>query len=124
LKEKYLLKKAFGNLVPLSVRQRPKQPYRAPDSISFFDPLTGRPRHAYVEEMLSPERICEYGIFDPGTVLKLIEKTKAGRATSHLDNSALVGIVSTQLIVDQFVVHLKEKLSDGANRARSSPVCN
>ena len=124
LKEKYLLKLALGGMVPPSVTQRPKQPYRAPDAICFFNPVNGRPRHPYVGEMLSPELIREYGIFDPGTVLKLIEKVKAGRATSFLDNSALVGIVSTQLIIDQFVVHLREKLSDGANRARSSPVCN
>lgn len=124
LNEKYLLKRAFGHLVPSSVRQRPKQPYRAPDAISFFDPVTGRARHPYVEEMLSVERVREYGIFHAGTVQKLVEKAKAGRATSYLDNSALVGIVSTQLIVHQFVAHFKERLSYGANRARSSAICN
>jgi asparagine synthase (glutamine-hydrolysing) len=124
LNEKYLLKRAFGDLLPPSVRQRPKQPYRAPDAICFFDPVTGRPRHPYVGEMLSAERIHEYGIFDTGTVQKLVEKVKAGRATSYLDNVALVGIICTQLFVDQFVVHIKENLSDGAHRARTAQICN
>jgi asparagine synthase (glutamine-hydrolysing) len=124
LKEKYLLKRAFRDVVSSSITQRPKQPYQAPGAISFFDPITGRPRHPYIEETLSADRIREYGIFDTRTVLKLIEKVNAGRAISHFDNSALVGIVSTQLIVEQFIVHLKEKLSDGATRARSAPVCN
>jgi len=124
LREKYLLKKAFGDSVPPLVLQRPKQPYRAPDAISLFDPETGRARHAYVEEMLSPDQIRENGIFDPGTVQKLIEKAKAGRATSYLDNAALVGILTTQVLMDQFVVHLKERLSDGANRAGVATICH
>ena len=123
LQEKYLLKQAFGDIVPPSVKQRPKQPYRAPDAISLFDPEAGRARHPYVDEMLSPEQIRGYGIFDPGAVRKLVEKAKAGRATSFLDNAALVGILTTQILVNQFVVRLKEKLSDGANRAGIATVC-
>ena len=123
LQEKYLLKQAFGDIVPPSVKQRPKQPYRAPDAISLFDPEAGRARHPYVDEMLSPEQIRGYGIFDPGAVRKLVEKAKAGRATRFLDNAALVGILTTQILVNQFVVRLKEKLSDGANRAGIATVC-
>jgi asparagine synthase (glutamine-hydrolysing) len=124
LKEKYLLKKTFSDLVPASIMKRPKQPYRAPDAISFFEPETGRSRHPYFEEMLSAECIRRGGIFDPGTVQKLVEKAKAGRASSYLDNAALVGILSTQVLIDQFVLHFKERLSDGANRARITPVCS
>ena len=36
LDEKYLLKRAFADLVPEEIRRRPKQPYRAPDAASFF----------------------------------------------------------------------------------------
>ena len=38
LKEKYILKQAAGHLIPESVKARPKQPYRAPDAQSFFNP--------------------------------------------------------------------------------------
>jgi asparagine synthase (glutamine-hydrolysing) len=124
LKEKYLLKQAFGDLVPPAIMQRPKQPYRAPDAISLFDPETGRARHAYIDEMFSPERIRDNGIFDGGRVQKLVEKAKAGRATSYLDNTALVGILTTQVFVDKFVVHLKERLADGANRTGIATVCS
>jgi len=124
LEEKYLLKRTLGHLVPDVVRQRPKQPYRAPDALSLFNPSTGRARHDYIEEAFSYERIKDYGIFDPRTVQKLVEKAKAGRASSHLDSMALVGILSTQLLIEQFVVDLKEKLSDDANRRRSASVCS
>ena len=36
LKEKHLLKRAFADLLPRSITRRTKQPYRAPDSQSFF----------------------------------------------------------------------------------------
>jgi asparagine synthase (glutamine-hydrolysing) len=122
LEEKYLLKRALGHLVPDAVRLRPKQPYRAPDALSLFDPSSGRARHDYIEEAFSYEKIRNYEIFDPRTVQKLVEKAKAGRASSHLDGMALVGILSTQLLIEQFVVNLKEKLSDGASRTGSATI--
>ena len=124
LEEKYLLKRALGDLVPSPVKHRPKQPYRAPDAVSLFNPETGSARHEYVADMLSPEKLRGSGIFDVGAVQKLVQKAKAGRATSFIDNAALVGIVSTQILVDKFIVHLKENLSNGANRAGIATVCH
>lgn len=124
LNEKYLLKKVFGDLVPSSVRNRPKQPYRAPDAVSFFNPSTGKARQPYVEELLSAEVVRDYGIFDPDAVQKLVAKAKAGRASSFLDNAALVGILSTQLLNSQFIEHFEERISHAADRAGSTPVCN
>lgn len=124
LNEKYLLKKVFGDLVPPSVRNRPKQPYRAPDAISFFDPTTGKARHPYVDELLSSDCLRAYGMFDPNPVQKLVAKAKAGRASSFLDNAALVGILSTQLLAHQFIKHFEEKISHAPDRAGSTAVCN
>jgi len=124
LNEKYLLKQVFGDMVPASVRNRPKQPYRAPDAISFFDSASGRARHAYVEELLSSDCIRAYGIFDPEPVQKLVAKARAGRVSSFVDNAALVGILSTQLLIDQYTVHFEERISHAADRARSTPVCH
>jgi asparagine synthase (glutamine-hydrolysing) len=124
LNEKYLLKKVFGDLVPSSVRNRPKQPYRAPDAVSFFNPSTGKARQPYVDELLSADVVRDYGIFNPNAVQKLVAKAKAGRASGFLDNAALVGILSTQLLIDQFIEHFEERISHAADRAGSTPVCN
>jgi len=124
LNEKYLLKRVFGDLVPDSVKNRPKQPYRAPDATSFFEPSTGKARRPYVDELLSSESIRAQGVFDAGVVQKLVAKARAGKASSFLDNAALVGILSTQLLIDQYTVHFEEKTSHAADRAGSTPVCH
>jgi asparagine synthase (glutamine-hydrolysing) len=102
LNEKYLLKQAAGTLVPPSVRERPKQPYRAPDAASFFT-TEGQARQDYVEEMLSPARVRHDGVFDALAVEKLVQKVKRGHAIGVRDNMALVGILSTQLFIDHFI---------------------
>ena len=103
LNEKYLLKRAAGHLVPESVSKRPKQPYRAPDARSLFDPQTRRARRDYVDEMLSPEQLRNTGLFDAAAVGKLVDKARGGQAIGARDNMALVGILSTQLLVHQFI---------------------
>lgn len=100
LTEKYLLKKAMKGLLPESVRTRTKQPYRAPDSQSFFS--AGRAPE-YVAELMSARRIEDAGYFDARAVGKLFEKCRAGRAIGFADNMAFVGILSTML-VDEFFV--------------------
>ena len=106
LNEKYILKRAAGHLIPASVKERPKQPYRAPDARSFFDPATERGRSGYVDELLSEETVRKGGLFNPLAVQKLVEKARKGRVIGAKDNMALVGILSTQLFVDQFINHL------------------
>jgi asparagine synthase (glutamine-hydrolysing) len=103
LNEKYILKRAAGQLIPSSVKNRPKQPYRAPDARSFFDPQTGAARDAYADELLSPGRIQKDGLFSPLAVQKLVAKARKGQVIGTKDNMALVGILSTQLLMDQFV---------------------
>jgi asparagine synthase (glutamine-hydrolysing) len=98
LDQKHLLKQAARGLIPESIRKRPKQPYRAPDGKSFAGPAGG-----YVSTMLSPEKIRQGGIFHPQTVGALLSKFKSGRATSTGDNMALVGIVSTEVLLDRFI---------------------
>ncbi|RPH58116.1 MAG: asparagine synthase [Burkholderiales bacterium] len=103
LNEKYLLKRAAARLVPESVAKRPKQPYRAPDARSLFDPATRRARCDYIDELLSPTRLRDAGLFDAAAVGKLVAKARNGQATGVRDNMALVGILSTQLLVHQFI---------------------
>ena len=103
LNEKYILKRAAGQLIPSSVKNRPKQPYRAPDARSFFYPQTGAARDAYADELLSPARIQKDGLFSPLAVQKRVAKARKGQVIGAKDNMALVGILSTQLFMDQFV---------------------
>jgi asparagine synthase (glutamine-hydrolysing) len=99
LNEKYILKRAFGHLLPTAILQRPKQPYRAPDGRSFFAGF----EPDYVQTLLAPERIEADGIFDFCAVSKLVDKFRAGHAIGVKDDMAIVGILSTQLVIDQFI---------------------
>ena len=100
LTEKYILKKSMTGLLPESVRTRTKQPYRAPDSQSFFHNGVAAD---YVAELFSEQRLREAGYFDPRAVAKLYEKCRAGRTIGFADNMAFVGILSTMLVDEQFI---------------------
>jgi asparagine synthase (glutamine-hydrolysing) len=97
LDQKYLLKRAANGLIPNSIQKRHKQPYRAPDGKSFFAAKT-----SYVDEMLSPENIKQDGIFNPQAVAALAAKFKSGRTISTRDDMALVGVLSTELLLASF----------------------
>ena len=71
------------------------------EAASFFGDR-GRPPE-YVETLLSGERIAQDGLFDPGAVGKLVQKVKNGHAIGIRDNMALVGILSTQVLIEKFV---------------------
>ena len=106
LDEKHILKRAMGSLVPDVVRQRPKQPYRAPDAVSLLGTASEgskAERPAFVDELLSPSRLEASGLFNPVAVDKLVRKFEKGRAIGVRDNMAVVGILSTQLLVDRFI---------------------
>ncbi len=99
LNEKYLLKRAAAGLIPETVRTRSKQPYRAPEANCFF----GAGPADYVDELLSPERIRRDGVFDARPVQQLVKKFRNGTAIGVKDNMALTGILSTQLLINQFL---------------------
>ena len=99
LDQKHLLKRAVGGIIPDSIVRRPKQPYRAPDGKCFF----GANAVDYVEELLSPDALRQNGIFDARGVATLVSKFKSGRTTSVKDNMAMVGVLSTQLLLHHFI---------------------
>ncbi len=100
LTEKYLLRRALRELLPADIVNRTKQPYRAPDSQSFF--TDGKPLD-YVAELFSERRQRDAGWFDPGPVGRLFDKCRAGKATGFADNQAFVGILSTMLVDEQLL---------------------
>jgi asparagine synthase (glutamine-hydrolysing) len=107
LEEKYLLKRAARDLVPASVVHRKKQPYRAPEAVSLLGDAEGRGRPSWVDTVLSSEQIERDGLFNPRAVDKLLRKFERGRAIGIRDNMAVVGIASTQLVLDRFINHFR-----------------
>jgi len=99
LREKDLLKRWARGRIPDAVVDRHKQPYRSPDSPAFF----GDREPEYVTELLGPEAIRRTGIFEPDAVHGLLRRCRAGRITAFRENQALVGILSTQLWLREFV---------------------
>jgi asparagine synthase (glutamine-hydrolysing) len=103
LVEKWLLKQLGRKYLPDSIWQRVKRPYRAPIYRSFFSPKPAE----YVEALLSADAVEAAGFFEPGAVQKLARKAGAanngGAGLSEVEDMALVGILSTQLI-DQLYV--------------------
>jgi asparagine synthase (glutamine-hydrolysing) len=113
LREKHILRLALGRRLPALISERPKQPYRAPDSESFF----GAPAAGYVDEALSPGSLIGAGCFDPQAVQKLVAKCRAGGVVGVGDNMAFVGILSTQLLDSQFIRGGSGALEDSAETA-------
>ena len=99
LKEKVLLRHALARRVPQAILKRVKQPYRAPDSRSFFQ--DGKPL-PYVQELMSASNLRRTGYFRPDAVERLLEKCRSGRALGAGDNMAFVGVLSTLLLHEQF----------------------
>jgi asparagine synthase (glutamine-hydrolysing) len=118
LEEKHVLKRATAGLIPPSITARSKQPYRAPEGASFFE--EGGPD--YVEELLAPDRVARDGIFDPVAVGRLAAKFREGRAIGIKDNMALVGILSTQLLIHHFITGPQARIEHGADSAGASSV--
>jgi asparagine synthase (glutamine-hydrolysing) len=102
LDEKHVLKRASRDVVPPEILERKKQPYRAPDALSFV----GADAPAWIAEAMREGALCEAGVFDPRTAGQLYAKCLARRDEgqfSNADNMALVGVLSTQLLHDRFI---------------------
>lgn len=104
LDEKHVLKRASIGLVPPEVVRRTKQPYRAPDALSFVGPDAPD----WVSDLLDDRAVLRAGVFDVAGVRKVLSKCRAASSTRRLsnsDNMALVGIISTQLLHETFIDH-------------------
>jgi asparagine synthase (glutamine-hydrolysing) len=99
LNEKYILKKSVSRYLPESILTRNKQPYRSPDIPSFINKNTQQ----YIEELLSPQCIKEYGYFDPKKVSLFMKKVNKGRVLGYGDNMSFMAILSTQMLHKQFI---------------------
>jgi asparagine synthase (glutamine-hydrolysing) len=103
LTEKFLLKQLGKQWLPTEIWQRPKRPYRAPIHRSFFNDRAPD----YVRDLLSPEKVRMNGLFDPTAAQLLVRKIDQGQSIGETDDMALAGMISTQLLVDQFITHFR-----------------
>ena len=102
LDEKHVLKRVAKPILPPEVVARKKQPYRAPNALCFI----ADDAPAYVREALSETAVREANVFDPKSVARLLGKCQARTIDGDLsnsDNMALVGVLSTQLLHQQFI---------------------
>lgn len=88
--EKYILKKAFSELIPGAIRDRPKHPYRAPDADLMLDPAFGH-------HLPEPEEVEEAGIFDPVLVSRFLGSLAPDKLAQR-QLQALTTLVSSQLL--------------------------
>ncbi len=115
LDEKHVLKKAAADLVPASIVTRAKQPYRAPDALSFVCAEA----QEWMAEVASHAAVKAAGCFDPSAVELLLSKC-AARADSgqfsNADNMAVVGVLSTQLVHHHFIAKRPQATAPAAIR--------
>jgi asparagine synthase (glutamine-hydrolysing) len=109
LNEKYILKRAFADILPAPIVQRPKQPYRAPIASSF-----GPGQHNLATELLQRSELERAGVTEVAAVEQLLRKAASGVNLGEREEMALGLVTSTQLLHRLFV----DKFT-GASAARS-----
>ncbi|WP_430934283.1 asparagine synthase (glutamine-hydrolyzing) [Saccharicrinis sp. 156] len=107
LDEKYLLKQVVKDVIPKSVLKRPKQAYRAPIAQALLNDKTG-----FVDEYLSATKLNEAGVFDAASVGKLMTKLRKNTTINEVDNMALMGMLSTQVLYELYIKNYRHLSSD------------
>ena len=95
LDEKHILKKAFADLLPDAIVNRPKTPYRAPIHNGLMDERS--------TAILTENRLATSNVFDPQQVQKLLDKIQQAHFPSEVDDMGLAGIISTQSACELFI---------------------
>jgi asparagine synthase (glutamine-hydrolysing) len=92
--EKHILRAAFRDLLPPSIADRPKQPYRSPDLTAFRDA-----RPDYLESVLSDAELRSIGFLDTNFASKLIRKVLGDQGpASPREGQTFVLLLSTVLL--------------------------
>jgi asparagine synthase (glutamine-hydrolysing) len=99
IREKYILKKAFRAELPPEIFSRVKRPYGAPNKEAFFTSGSLRPE---VRPYLERDAVHAGGVFDADRVDALIAKCSRTERSGFRDSSALLGVLSTQILLRQF----------------------
>ncbi|MGE5293718.1 MAG: asparagine synthase (glutamine-hydrolyzing) [Solirubrobacterales bacterium] len=99
LNEKHLLKKVLRPVLPEQIVARRKQPYRAPIVHCLLTGAGGE----FARALLTNGAMQRAALFDRGKVNKLLVKLQVTENPSEIDGMALAGILSSQIIHQQFV---------------------
>jgi asparagine synthase (glutamine-hydrolysing) len=102
LDEKHVLKRVGVGLVPSEILDRKKQPYRSPDALAFSGAGAAG---EWIGDVTSADKLKDAGLFRPESAAQLIRKclSRGSGQFSNADNMACVGILSAQLLHEQFV---------------------
>ncbi len=96
MNEKYILKRAFADLLPAAIGTRPKQPYRAP----IAGCLAGRENLA--ARLLQDHELEKTGLVAGPAARKLLQRAESG-ALGEREEMGLATIASLQLLHHHFV---------------------
>jgi asparagine synthase (glutamine-hydrolysing) len=111
LEEKYILKRAFADILPSSIANRPKKPYRAPIAACF---LPGK--NNLGAELMMPDALEKSGFANVAAFGKLMQKASGsasvGGALSERDEMAVATMASLQLLQQQYVTDFQPTRSD------------
>ena len=102
LRDKYILRESFKDVLPLSVYSRSKHAYQAPELTAFAKYAEG----SYVEHLMSEEVAKKAGIFDSrrvGTLFKKVIKAKGVSRVSTLDNMAFIQVLSAHIFYSKYI---------------------
>lgn len=102
LKEKQILKDTFAALLPAEISARSKQPYRAPDAVSF---LSSASKHDFIDAALAPSELSKIEVLDTSTCLRFVDMLRAKPVDkiSQAENQAFVLLLSISLLNNSFV---------------------
>jgi asparagine synthase (glutamine-hydrolysing) len=120
LRTKIALRMFAASLLPPEVCLRPKRPYRAPTASA----LLGKAPADYVDELLSVDRLRDNPLLDPTAATALVAKARrrAGQGLAEREAMALTGVLSLQVLTDQFQGGLQRRVTDATTRlSRQSP---
>ncbi len=102
LDEKHVLKQAFTDLVPASIVNRTKKPYRAPIAACFQG--TG----SLAARSIQPRALKDAGYVNPASFGRLMLKAGPdGRGLGERDEMAVAAVTSLQLLHSQFIDNFK-----------------
>jgi asparagine synthase (glutamine-hydrolysing) len=115
LEEKYILKRAFSDLLPASIANRPKKPFRAPIGHCFLsqkDNLGAR--------LMQHDELKKNGFANAEAFGKLLRKAEtSGGSLSERDDMAVATMASLQLLQHQFVENFKPSRGQADSLAQS-----
>jgi asparagine synthase (glutamine-hydrolysing) len=97
LQEKYIIKKLAQKYLPNMIIERKKFPYRAPINIGELL------KDEYIREILTPEILRQYGVFNPLAVQKFLCAIMNKQILNERDNMLFMGILTTQILCERFV---------------------